>query len=381
MFVVGLLCAALSARGQDFYADHLQRGMANYQRGNFAQAASDLRVAAFGLLDTPPQYETALIYQLLAERKLQRNEDARQVAEKIVMVERVAPVYGRLPLPADVHGELEAALPQLLPAAQLARAPAFAHLSARSTATPPAPSPQPPTATQAPPPVTAAQAMDLLQHGDEARARSLAEKIVADDYTNAVAQTVLAILAGRRNDWAGVVEHYSVVRTRRRLTAAEMNTYIMGLVRSGRTADANGVERTRGVQPFVARATPAPAPATAPTPAALLAEADRALREGQIIAARDAYRRLAAMPDLPRPIALGAARGLNQATAYRDSSAAYQKLYPLHTGEEVDMFYEAVNRYEMGDYAIAKKLLARALPHLPQTRDVELYRGRIERTQ
>jgi hypothetical protein len=223
--------------------------------------------------------------------------------------------------------------------------------------------------------VTAAQAMDLLQHGDDARARALAEKIVADDYTNAVAQTVLAILAGRRNDWAGVVEHYSVVRTRRRLTAAEMNTYIMGLVRSGRTADANGVERTRGIQPFVARATPML------DPTALLAEADRALRDGHIVAARDAYRRLAALPNLPRSIALGAARGLNQTTAYRDSSAAYQKLYPLHAGEEVDMFYEAVNRYEMGDYAIAKKLLARALPYLPQTRDVELYRGRIERTQ
>jgi hypothetical protein len=45
------------------------------------------------------------------------------------------------------------------------------------------------------------------------------------------------------------------------------------------------------------------------------------------------------------------------------------------------MFYEAVNRYEMGDYAIARKLLARALPSLPRTRDVELYRGRIESTQ
>jgi len=375
MFVVGLLCAALSARAQDFYADHLQRGMVNYQRGNYAQAASDLRVAAFGLLDTPPEYETALIYQLLAERKLQRNEDARQVAEKIVTVERVAPVYGKFSLPAGVRGELEAALLQLLPAAQLARAPTFAHLSAKSTAPPPTATPAPP------PPVTAAQAMDLLQHGDDAGARALAEKIVADDYTNALAQTVLAILAGRRNDWAGVVEHYSIVRTRRRLTSTEMNTYIVGLVRTGRTVDANGVERTRGIQPFVARATPTPAPTTPPTPAALLAEADSALREGHIVAARDAYRRLAAMPNLPRPIALGAARGLNQATAYRDSSAAYQKLYPLHAGEEVDMFYEAVNRYEMGDYAVAKKLLARALPYLPQTHDVELYRGRIERTQ
>ena len=99
------------------------------------------------------------------------------------------------------------------------------------------------------------------------------------------------------------------------------------------------------------------------------------------MAAREAYRRLAATTNLPRDVALGVARGLNQTTAYRDSSAAYQKLYPLHNGEEVHMFYEAVNRYEMGDYAIARKLLTRALPSLPRTRDVELYRGRIESTQ
>src|ERR1043165_6283903 len=78
--------------------------------------------------------------------------------------------------------------------------------------------------------------MALLQRGDEACARRLAEKMTADDYTNALAHTVLAILAGRRNDWPGVVEHYSVVRTRRRLTPDETNTYITGLVRSGRTA-------------------------------------------------------------------------------------------------------------------------------------------------
>jgi tetratricopeptide (TPR) repeat protein len=386
MLVVAVLCAALDARAQDFYADHLQRGIANYNRGNFAQASSDLRVAAFGLLDTPADYEAALVYQLLAATKLQRSDDARQLAEKLVHTERLVPVYATLQLPAGMREEVESELPKLLTPAQLGRAPAFAALAGRSTV-PPAPAPQPRTPAPAPAgpaPFTGAQAMTLLQRGDEAGARTMAEKITADDYTNALAQTVLAILAGRRNDWPGVVEHYSIVRTRRRLTPDETNTYIMGLVRSGRTVDATGVERLRGVQPFVAKASaiaPSPAPAPPPTPAAQLAEADRALGEKRIVAARDAYRRLGATPSLPRDVALAAARGLNQTAAYRDSSAVYQKLYPLHVGEELHMFYEAVNRYEMGDYAIAKKLLARALPYIPQSRDVELYRGRIERTQ
>ena len=390
VLVLTLSLAAAGARAQDFYAERMQRGVTNYQRGNYAQAAADFRIAAFGLLEVPADYETALIYGVLASQKLGSSDDARQIAEKIVNVERVAPVYTALPIPAGLRGEIEAALPKLLRSEQLARVPAFAHLAPRSTAPQAASQPQrvePPRPTPtSPAPASGARAMSLLQSGDESGARTTAEKVVIDDYTNALAQTVLAILSGRRGDWAGVVEHYSVVRTRRRLTDDENNTFYLGLVRTGRTADAAGVEKLRGLQPFVAKATtptPAPtaAPAAPPTPAALLAEADRTLREGRIIAARDAYRRLAAMPSLSRDVALSAARGLNQTTAYRDSSAAYQKLYPLHNGEEVHMFYDAVNRYEMGDYAIARKLLARALPSLPRTRDVELYRGRIESTQ
>jgi tetratricopeptide (TPR) repeat protein len=386
ILVLTLALAAAGARAQDFYAERMQRGIANYQRGNYAQAAADFRIAAFGLLDVPADYETALIYGVLANQKLGSSDDARQTAEKIVTVERVAPVYTALPIRAELRGEIEAALPKLLRSEQLARVPAFAHLAPRSTAPQAAPQPQrvePPRPTPtSPASASGARAMSLLQSGDESGARTTAEKVVIDDYTNALAQTVLAILSGRRGDWAGVVEHYSVVRTRRHLTDDENNTFYLGLVRTGRTADAAGVEKLRGLQPFVAKApTPAPAPTAAPAPAALLADADRTLREGRIIAARDAYRRLAAMPSLSRDVALSAARGLNQTTAYRDSSAAYQKLYPLHNGEEVHMFYEAVNRYEMGDYAIARKLLARALPSLPRTRDVELYRGRIESTQ
>ncbi|HEY6141643.1 MAG TPA: hypothetical protein VI670_28110, partial [Thermoanaerobaculia bacterium] len=116
-------------------------------------------------------------------------------------------------------------------------------------------------------------------------------------------------------------------------------------------------------------------------PTTLLAEADRAFAEGKPLAARETYRRVAAMPNLPRELALATARGLSQTAVFRESSAVYQKLYPLRAGEEQHMFYEAVNRYEMGDYAIARKLLERALPALPKTRDVELYRNRIERTQ
>ncbi len=256
--VLTLLLAAAGARAQDFYAERMRRGVANYQRGNYVQAVADFRIAAFGLLDAPADYETALIYGVLANQRLGNNDDARQTAEKIVNVERVAPVYTTLRIPPELRGEIEAALPKLLRSEQLARVPAFAHLAPRSTAPQAAPQPprvEPPRPTPSSlPPASGARAISLLQSGDEAAARATAEKIVIDDYTNALAQTVLAILAGRRGDWAGVVEHYSVVRTRRRLTDDENNTFYLGLVRTGRTADAAGVEKLRGFQPFVAKA-------------------------------------------------------------------------------------------------------------------------------
>lgn len=371
----------------------LQRGIAGYQRGNYAAAVQDLRIAAFGLLDSPADYETALIYQLLASRRLTPADDVTTLVEKIRTVERIAPVYARLQLPADVRQEIDATLKNV---------PIRARPGPITTAPPPPAPAAPAPAASAPAPTEplASQAWTHLQRGDEAGALSLANKALADDYTNALAHTVLAMLGLRHSDWPAVAEHYSVVRTRRRLSSEENSSYVMALARSGRNADAAGVERLLGIRPFVAKATnpapqtaapaPAPAPVLQPSappanstanPAALLADADRALREGRILAARNAYLALAARSDLTRELALSVARGLNQTTAYRASSGVYQKLYPLHAGEEVHMFYEAVNRYEMGDYAIARKILTRALPALPRTRDVEMYRERIERTQ
>ena len=41
------------------------------------------------------------------------------------------------------------------------------------------------------------------------------------------------------------------------------------------------------------------------------------------------------------------------------------------------MFYEAVNRYELGDYNLARQLITRAMPALPQTPAILAYRDRI----
>jgi outer membrane biosynthesis protein TonB len=109
-----------------------------------------------------------------------------------------------------------------------------------------------------------------------------------------------------------------------------------------------------------------------------LAEAQSQLQQGKILAARAIYARLAAEESLPRATVLQVARGLNQVSAWIESSTEYARATPFVRGEEMHMFYEAVNRFELGDVRQARELLRRALPSLPATREVATYRARIE---
>ncbi|MCU1245709.1 MAG: hypothetical protein JWN02_1619 [Acidobacteria bacterium] len=108
-----------------------------------------------------------------------------------------------------------------------------------------------------------------------------------------------------------------------------------------------------------------------------IAEAQKYLNEGRILAARDIYLQMSQAPALSRAQTLAIAMGLSHTSAWRESSAVYQRVFPLQPGEEMHMFYEAVNRYERGDLATARELLTRAGSALPATREVSLYRTRI----
>ena len=105
--------------------------------------------------------------------------------------------------------------------------------------------------------------------------------------------------------------------------------------------------------------------------------AQNLLNEGRILGARQTYARLAEMPSLSRSQTLAIAKGLNETSAWRESSEVYNRVAPLQRGEEIHMFAEAVNRYELGDLNAARAFLQRALPALPETREIVLYRGKI----
>jgi tetratricopeptide (TPR) repeat protein len=488
--------AAVTASAQNFYDARFLSGVTDFNRGAYARAADELRVAAFGRVDDVAAYEAAEIYLALANDKIDRAEDARQAALKVTQAERLHPVYARVSLPPDVRTAFEALLPTLLTREQLAHAPAFAPAASqapvvqsdapRLTARP---RPQVPTPTKEPNvavtvrkndvKVEAPQNLDYgrlaLEHvatGDEAGGSRYAGLALADDDTNVNAHTALAQIAYAHAAWSDVAEHYAVVRTNRRLTDDEAAAYFIALTKINRKADALGVSRglspsvlsrsdvrealrtlesssapqtvapqprvmpqpqlvapqpvqpSPDPQPTVTSRAPAPQPsarqqqvqpqptppqprvmqqaapmpvspapqqtAAAPPPSApvgasvdapaismQISAAETMLTQNNVVGARSELRRIATLPNLERPERLLLAKAMSQTALYAESSAQYRKAYPLKPGEEPHMFYEAVNRYQIGDYDLARQLMTRAMPALPQTPAILAYRDRI----
>ena len=112
--VVFLMTAGAAVAADDFYTGTLTRGIAAYDAGNYAGAATALRVAAFGLLDSIDQYETAQAYLALASEKLNRQSDAQLALQQIVQAERLEHHFARLQLPAAVRNAVHAAANRLL---------------------------------------------------------------------------------------------------------------------------------------------------------------------------------------------------------------------------------------------------------------------------
>lgn len=446
------LFVAVPVFAQGFYEARFQSGVIDFNRGAYARAADELRVAAFGRVDDIPGYQTAEIYLTVTNDKLEHAEDARVAAMKFLQAERITPSYAKLALPADIRAAFEALLPTLLTRDQLASVPAFARFASQAPAVQsgaPRPSRRPPPTVptptkkpnvavtvgkndeqQAAAPQPALDygrlALERVAAGDEPGARRYADLALATDDTNPNANAALAQLGRAHSSWKDVAEHYAVVRTRRRLTDDESAAYLIALANIGRVADAMGVRRSlpasvtsrtdvrqamqqiepkpapQPVQPQAVAPAPtpvpvprpvAPAPAPVPVPtsvapaqatvtvvvpaAAQIAAAEQMVAAGNIVGARGELRRIATMANLQRSDRQALARALSQTALYAESSAQYRKTYPLKTGEETHMFYEAVNRYELGDYGLARQLIERALPALPQTPAILAYRDRI----
>src|SRR4051794_333227 len=110
--------SALAASGDEFYDRLFNRGMAQFNEGNYANAYGSLRVAAFGLLEDVRRFETAQIYMTVAGARLRRDGDARMAAQRVVAAERLERRYASLSLPDAVRKEFDDAARRLLTADQ-----------------------------------------------------------------------------------------------------------------------------------------------------------------------------------------------------------------------------------------------------------------------
>jgi hypothetical protein len=501
---------AVSASAQNFYEARFLSGVTDFNRGAYARAVDELRVAAFGRVDEVAAYEAAEIYLALANDKLDHDEEARVAALKVTQADRLNPAYPQLAIPTEVRSAFEQLLPRLLTREQLSHSPSFARIAGQAPAVqsgtprlstkprPPVPTPtkEPNVATtvkknndKVEPPQDLDYGRMALEHvaaGDEAGGNRYAGLALGIDDTNVNAHTALAQIAWAHKAWADVAEHYAVVRTRRRLTDDESARYFIALTKISRTADALGVSRglppaalarsdvrealqtinptpvpqppvpqprivqqprvvpqpdpparqpeppspvpqpttrqTTIPQPSARQPVPQPPapqppqppapqppapqprivqppaqqPVSIPQPAAQpstptpprpspdsppismqISAAEKLLGQNDVVSARSELRRIAALPNLERSERLLLAKAMSQTALYAESSAQYRKTYPLQRGEEAHMFYEAVNRYQIGDYDLARQLMTRAMPALPQTPAILAYRDRI----
>lgn len=109
-----------AATVNDFYASLLKRGIDHVTTGAYEAGAGELKLAAFGLVDTIELYQTAQVYLAIANQHLDREPQTRAAATRVVAAERIERHYATLTLPENVRKEFETIAQRVLTATQFA---------------------------------------------------------------------------------------------------------------------------------------------------------------------------------------------------------------------------------------------------------------------
>jgi hypothetical protein len=107
-----------AATVNDFYASLLKRGVDHVTTGAYEAGAGELKLAAFGLVDSLEMYQTAEIYLAIASQHLNRETQTRAAATRVCAAERIEPHYAKLALPETVRKEFDAIAQKVLTATQ-----------------------------------------------------------------------------------------------------------------------------------------------------------------------------------------------------------------------------------------------------------------------
>lgn len=346
--------AAIAQASDPFYTSLLTRGVADAQRGDYFKAVRELRIAAFGTVDEPDQYLRAQVYLANALEHMGLHAEAAAAVDKASRAERINSTYSSVAIDPDTRTAFEALVVKSLRPEQLAMVPSFrrgAPAAVVKTQPPaPVPVPVPAPVTQKPP------------------EKPVVQVVKAQPPAPAPAPVTQK----------PVVQVPAVVQKPAPKPETKRGTDVPSVQQRRADVSPAPIKPPVDESPLVAASKHQPSQSLAVSDASFqIADAQRLLNEGKILAARQVYIRLAQADGLSRATSLDVAKGLNQTSAWRESSLAYQKAMPFRAGEEMHQFYESVNRYELGDIATARDLLTRALPALPVTRETSLYKAKI----
>jgi len=411
-FAALLLCAALplaAATPNAFYANLLRRGIGAFDAGRFEEAVGELRLAAFGSVESIESYETAQVYLTISYDRLAQPDRAREAARKIIAAERVERRYTALGIPAAVRTSFEPLAAKLLTPAEMNTLrggpppPATSPLKLQpATATPPKSVPAKPAGTTTtitvpmpvteapkpaaanPPPVSTVPPATQQQTPARTQVQTPTQtptQTPKPTPTQTPAQTPKPAATTTATPPRQVQTPPKTAATPPRTTTEPPK---QAVTTPAQMPAQTAAKPPATVPPPAAQTTkPAPAPVTVPKltaaeVASRLTAGERALTAANLTEARRIYRELLAAQGVDHDALLRVAEGFYRARDFAGALSAFQRLGPLRRGEEPYRYYVAVALYETGAYAEAKRELNAVLPFIEVTPDVQRYRSRIE---
>jgi tetratricopeptide (TPR) repeat protein len=128
--LIAIFCAValLTARhssAQDFYEEQLRAGRDSFQAGRNPEAADELRIAAFGLLDRPLLLVEALVRLAVVQNNLGNAAGLTHTLERFLDVEGRLPVYAKLPIDSSIRLPFETILLKNVPRAAISSVPSL----------------------------------------------------------------------------------------------------------------------------------------------------------------------------------------------------------------------------------------------------------------
>jgi tetratricopeptide (TPR) repeat protein len=364
--ILALALPSFAATPSEFYLAMLQKGVTAYDAGRFEAAASPLRIAAFGFVDSIEHYELAQIYLTLTYDRLGDQDLARRAARSAVTAERIEARYGSLQLPAATRTAFETAARRLLAPAEFAT---FERRAATTTTPPPVtPNPQParpttPATTQPSQPATTTQPSTI----------------------NTTRPTTQPQTAATQPQTSTAQPQTSTTQPSTQPQTPPRTTTSTPAPQTTPPAQKNGTTTTTPkpattTEPKPTPAKPAPTQPAKPAinvPARFVA-AEQALAGARLSEARTIYREILEQSSLQREDLLRLAEGFYRSRDFANALRTFERMGTLRRGEEPYRYYIAVAYYETGQYARAKQELTAVLPFIEITPDVARYRTKIE---